>query len=97
MEDKVLDIITENLTNERLDYIILQDGEYTEADSKARRQMQIFENSLDREQQKKFDGYLSAENSRMAIYVKKSYEQGQKDIIELLSELTEKKITFPLQ
>lgn len=87
MDCKVLDIITECLTNERLDNIIFRNEQYKETDAKSGRTMQIFEELLDAEQQKRFDEYLEAENQRVAIYTRMSYEQGMRDIVDLIASL----------
>lgn len=87
MGKDIMAIIVENLTNERLDKIIEQAEEYREAEQKEKQLSEIFENMLDREQRKAFDQYQTAENGRSAVYIALTYQQGMKDIIELLMSL----------
>ena len=87
MEREVLDIIIENLTNERLDAIAFQDEEYIRAEEETGRKQSLLEEMLSEEQYKLFEEYLSAENHRMAVYTGLSYRQGMKDLTALLVSL----------
>lgn len=90
MEKRVLEIITENLTNERLDDIVQGVEEYRQAEQETNRAINILEGMLEHEQQKALDIYLSAENHRASVYSKISYRQGMKDILALLVSLVER-------
>lgn len=87
MDKRVLEIITENLTNERLDAIVRGAEEYRQAEQETNRAINILEGMLDEEQQKTLDCYLSAENNRASVYSKISYRQGMKDVLTLLISL----------
>lgn len=87
MDKDVLEIITENLTNERLDQIIVQTEEYREAEQKEKQLSEIFEKMLDKEQRKAFNQYQTAENSRIATYIALSYQQGMKDVVNIFLSL----------
>lgn len=87
MDKRVLEIITENLMNERLDSIVQNNEEYRQAEQETDKMICILEGMLSQEQQKDLDGYLSAENRRAAVYTEISYRQGMKDILTLLVSL----------
>ena len=87
MGKEVLDIITENLTNERLDDIAFQNEEYMRAEEETGRKQNLLEEMLNEEQCRLFEEYLSAENHRMAVYTDLSYKQGMKDLTALLVSL----------
>lgn len=88
MGEEILKIITENLTNERLDRIIMQMEEYKQAEKEENQMAENFERMLNQEQFKVYNQYLTAENERILVYIKLGYQQGMKDIIELLMSLT---------
>ena len=87
MDKDVLEIITENLTNERLDQIIVQTEEYREAEQEEKQLSEIFEKMLDKDQRKAFNQYQAAENSRIATYIALSYQQGMKDVVNIFLSL----------
>lgn len=58
MDKRVLEIITENLTNERLDDIVRGVEEYGQAEQETNRTINVLEGMLDQEQQKALDGCL---------------------------------------
>lgn len=89
MDKQVLDIITENLTNERLDEIVRGVEEYRQAEQEADKTIDILEGMLVQGQQRVLDIYLSAENHRASVYSKISYRQGMKDILTLLVSLVD--------
>lgn len=77
-------IITENLTNERLDGIITQIEEYQQAEKEENHMAAILEKMLSKEQFRAYNQYLTAENQRVSVYISLCYQQGMKDIISLL-------------
>ena len=79
MDKQVLDVIIENLTNERLDEIVRSVEEYRQAEEEMDRSISVLEGMLDKEQNKALDCYLSAENHRAAVYTEISYKQGMKN------------------
>ncbi len=85
MDKRVLEIIIENLTNERLDEIVQGVEAYRQAEED--RTLCVLEGMLDKEQRKALDRYLSVENHRTAVYTEMSYKQGMKDILALLIAL----------
>lgn len=86
----ILDIIIENLTNERLDNLIFANDEYKNLLQKYNKISAIFENSLTPEQHKKFIIFMDDYNALSAMYARLAYEQGMRDVAELWNELTEK-------
>lgn len=87
MGEEILRIITENLTNERLDAIIMQMEEYQQAQKEENQMAAILEKTLSKEQYKAYNQYLTAENQRVSVYITFCYQQGMKDIVELLITL----------
>ena len=87
MDKRVLEIITENLMNERLDSIVQNNEEYRQAEQETDKAICVLEGMLSQEQQKALDDYLSAENHRSTVYTEISYKQGMKDILTLLVAL----------
>lgn len=87
MDKQVLDIIIENLTNERLDEIVRSVEEYRQAEEETDRTISVLEGMLDKEQNKTLDRYLCAENHRAAVYTEISYKQGMKDLVSLVMAL----------
>lgn len=89
MDKQVLDIIIENLTNERLDGIVRSVEEYRQAEEEMDKTISVLEGMLDKEQNKVLDRYLSAENHRAAVYAEISYKQGMKDLVSLVMALVD--------
>ena len=87
---KILDIIVENLTNERLDSLVFANDEYKKIMQKFEESSQIFEDSLTPEQHKKFVQFMDDYNAQSALYARLAYKQGMRDVAELWQELTEK-------
>lgn len=78
----ILDIIIEYAgTNERMDSFILKDLHY----QKLLQEIDIATEKLERNPS--IDATLSCYTAANAYYVKKSYEQGLRDCIELMKEL----------
>ena len=87
---KILDIIIENMTNERLDSIVFANDEYKNLLQKYNQSSDDFESSLTPEQKKNFDAFTVDYNALSALYARLAYEQGMRDCAELWNELTEK-------
>jgi len=87
MGKEILSIITEHLTNERLDQIILQTEEYRQAEQEEKYLSERFEEMLDGEQRKGFNQYQTAENGRIATYIALTYQQGMKDVVNIFLSL----------
>lgn len=87
MGKEILSIITEHLTNEQLDQIILQTEEYRQAEQEEKYLSERFEEMLDGEQRKAFNQYQTAENGRIATYIALTYQQGMKDVVNIFLSL----------
>lgn len=87
MDKRVLEIITENLMNERMDSIVRGVEKYTQAEQETDKTISVLEGMLDQEQKNALDHYLCAENHRVSVYSEISYKQGMKDILTLLVSL----------
>lgn len=90
MIKSVLDILTENLTNERLDHILQQNISYLEITDKVSNALHDLEkvDSDNKKIQKIIDRYDSIVHEQFALVIKLSYQQGMKDIVQLLLSLT---------
>ena len=89
MIQDILDILTENLTNERLDDILQQNNEYLEITERVHKcLLELEEIEPDkREVQRLIDRYDSSVHEESALLIKLVYQQGMKDIIRLLLSL----------
>ena len=89
MIQDILDILTENLTNERLDGILQQNNEYLEITERVHKcLLELEEIKPDkREIQRLIDRYDSTVYEESALLIKLVYQQGMKDIIRLLLSL----------
>ena len=89
MIQDILDILTENLTNERLDGILQQNNEYLEITERVHKcLLELEEIKPDkREIQQLIDRYDSTVHEESALLIKLVYQQGMKDIIRLLLSL----------
>lgn len=83
----VLNILIDNCTNERLDAIVFANEDYKEIKKQASNSFQALLDSLTPEQDRLFNAYTVNENTLSALYARLAYEQGQRDIIELLKSL----------
>lgn len=87
MGKDIMAIITENLTNERLDQIIVQTKEYRKAEQEENYLSERFEEMLDSKQRKAFNQYQTAESKRIATYIALTYQQGMKDVVNIFLSL----------
>ena len=89
MIQDVLNTLTENLTNERLDSIVQQNSEYLETADRVHKCLLELEKigSNEREAQKIIDNYDVAVHEESAILIKLAYQQGMKDLAQLLLSL----------
>ena len=88
MDKNILDILTENAINERLDTILLQDIEYQKMQKKIDNLMAQFENlELSKEQKLIVDRFISSHIEIGCCYGKITYQQGFKDCAFLLREM----------
>ena len=89
MIQDVLNTLTESLTNERLDSIVQQNSEYLEIVDRVEKCLSELEkiSSNKREAQKIIDNYDMAVHEESALLIKMAYQQGMKDLAQLLLSL----------
>lgn len=89
MMQDVLDTLTENLTNERLDSIVQQNSEYLETAGRVEKCLSELEKigRNEKEAQKIIDNYDVAVHEESALLIKLAYQQGFKDCANLFKEV----------
>lgn len=89
MIQEVLEILADNLTNERLDNIIQQDKEYIEIKERVHKSLLELEaiGSDKKEVQRIIDAYDSTVHEESSLYARLAYKQGMKDLAQLLLSL----------
>lgn len=90
MGKDVLNIMINNLTNERLDSIVANNQDYIKASNNANTLLDNLDSTLTPEQRRLLDDYCTAQNASSALYARLAYEQGLRDIAELWHDLTDK-------
>lgn len=88
MGDRILEMITQCLTEERIGEIAANDEEYQSA---KRREIEIhnkFEATLSDEQMKLFDDFISAAAKSEINLERINYQQGMKDMFALIKALS---------
>lgn len=83
----VLEVMADNLMNERLDVLIAIDSSFKERQEKSSAALKQLEATLTEEQNKLLDRFTVLENECSAAYARLSYKQGMKDIANLFLEL----------
>ncbi len=91
MENEVFDIITEHLTNERLSRIMNNDEEYRAALTHEQEVYLKLDATLSDEQKKLINRYGTAQGEVAANMEKLAYQQGMKDMYNLLMSLQGKR------
>lgn len=86
----IVDILIENLTNERLDAKVSQNPDYLESTKHANTLLDNLDSALTPEQRHLLDAYCTAQNASSALYARLAYEQGLRDCAELWHDLTDK-------
>lgn len=91
MIQEVLDILTKNLTNERLDNIIQKDKNYQDVlerlDIAYQKFEKIYKETQDLEMQDILNDYDTTMHEESALHVRLAYQQGMKDFAQLLVSL----------
>lgn len=87
MNNEVLELITQLLTEIRLEGIVQKNAEYRQA---VREEMELYERfagNLSEGQREEFEKFLVASNESALISGKLFYQQGMKDLLSLLRSL----------
>ena len=91
MIQEVLDILTKNMTNERLDNIIQKDKNYQDVlerlDKTYKKFEKIYKEIEDPEMQDTLNDYDTILHEESAMHVQLAYKQGMKDFAQLLVSL----------
>ena len=90
MHKGIMDIITEQATNERLDALLRRDKAFTELQKKLDYAIQEFDElNLTKVQRQIVDEMVSAHTESGAYYSAMAYKQGFRDCAEFLAEVFE--------
>ena len=87
----MIDLLTEYATNERFSEFIMQSEEYKTAIKNEEEQYSIFDKTLTDEQRKLLDLFATANASTIALTQKIIYQQGLKDMFNLIMSLLDKR------
>lgn len=79
--------MTDNLNNERLDELIAVNSSFKEKQENSSAALKQLGAALTEEQNKLLDRFIVLENECSATYAQLAYEQGMKDIVNLLLRL----------
>lgn len=87
-ETEVIDLLTACATNERIDKLISQNAEYVAAGKKTLVSLEELNKlGLSKEAQNTLDKYDAAQHEEQALYAKFAYQQGLKDMYNLMFSL----------
>lgn len=87
MNDEVLELITQQLTEMRLDDIIHKNAKYRQVAETEIKLYERFIGNLSEWQREEFEKYWIASSESAIIREKLSYQQGMKDLMALLRSL----------
>lgn len=87
LSNEVLELITQQLTEIRLDDIVHKNVEYRRAAQEEMALYEHFTQNLSEWQREEFENFLIAMNESALICTKLSYQQGMKDLMALLKSL----------
>lgn len=90
LKNEVLDLLTEYAANERLSRIVEDDEELMAARIHAEEKYTSFKSVLNGEQRMQLEEFLSAESEEVARMEFLTYQQGLKDMFNLLMSLLDK-------
>lgn len=88
MNYRMLDLVADDLGNERLDGIILQSKEYKDAKERVdEAYARLLGAGLSDEVNELLEAYIEEFNAAAAIFDRLTYQQGMKDLMELFTDL----------
>lgn len=91
MENEIIEMMTEFMTENRLPKLLWQDEEYQAASSREREIHENFVCTLSPGQEKLYDDFIGSSAETEANLVQIVYQQGMRDFYNLLKSLQEKK------
>ncbi len=93
MEKSVMDILTEQATNERLDALLMQDKTFTRLQKKIDSAARVYDRLVQKKGQRKaVDRMVSAYTESRAYYSAMAYKQGFRDCADFLIEIVPDKM-----
>lgn len=87
MEESVLELITQALTENRITDKVQESDEYKRAKEEEGKVYDALISDLTEEQKQKLDDFIGSTTWSAAIWEKMAYQQGMKDFLELLKSL----------
>lgn len=90
MEESVLELITHALMEDRISEALEENEEYQRAKSEEDRLFDMLVNDLTAEQKKGLDDLYEATTWTATLWGKCAYQQGMKDFLALMKDLSEK-------
>jgi len=91
MENEVLELMTQCLAEDRLQKLVIRDEEYQAASIREREVHDGFERTLSPEQKELYDSFIMAASETQMNLVRIVYQQGMRDLYNLLQSLEVKK------
>lgn len=88
MEDSVLELITQALTENRITDKVQQTDEYKRAKEEERKVYDLLNSNLNEEQKQLLDDFIDSTTCSAAIWEKMAYQQGMRDFLEMLKSLS---------
>ncbi len=87
MEESVLELITQALTENRITDKVYQSEEYKRAKEEEGKVYNTLISDLNEEQKQRLDDFIGSTTWSAAIWEKMAYQQGMRDFLELLKSL----------
>ena len=87
MEESVLELITQALTENRITDKVYQSEEYKRAKEEEGKVYNTLISDLNEEQKQRLDDFIGSTTWSAAIWERMAYKQGMRDFLELLKSL----------
>ena len=87
MEESVLELITQVLTENRITDKVYQSEEYKRATEEEGKVYNTLISDLNEEQKQRLDDFIGSTTWSAAIWERMAYQQGMRDFLELLKSL----------
>lgn len=87
MEESVLELITQALTENRITNKVYQSEEYKRAKEEEGKVYNTLISDLNEEQKQRLDDFIGSTTWSAAIWERMAYQQGMRDFLELLKSL----------
>ena len=87
MEESILELITQALTENRITDKVYQSEEYKRAKEEEGKVYNTLISDLNEEQKQRLDDFIGSTTWSAAIWERMAYQQGMRDFLELLKSL----------